>query len=252
MSGVQSPLLIAPSENVSSRYVHLNSFFFPILGIVYLLWGVFALFYGIRRRHPGYYGPTIITRHLISFTSPSTTEPPSNAGLDPAAIAQIPTLLYKSAAAGDPAGGDASIPVALECAVCLGEFQDNQTLRVLPSCKHTFHMECIDMWLASHSTCPLCRIPLVFPSRLSNMDPKVQDVRISVEALQRTGVSREIASSSAEFTFSMPNQPTSSTPPSLTSDRRGEHAQEFSLQNPTHTYHVHCDVFVQGFLYRQT
>ncbi|KAH7307482.1 hypothetical protein KP509_22G061400 [Ceratopteris richardii] len=243
MSGVQSPSLIAPPENVSARYVHLKSFFFPVLGIVFLLSALFVLLCAIRRRRPGYnYGSIIIrarTRHLIYPSSPPTTQPPRNAGLDPAAIAQIPTVLYKSAAARDPAGGDASIPLSLECAVCLGEFQDNQTLRVLPSCKHTFHMECIDMWLASHSTCPLCRIPLVFPSHLSNIDPKVQDVSISVEALQRTGVSGEVASSSAQFTFSMPNQflrtqePTSSTPPSVTSHRRGEHVQEFSMQNPT-------------------
>ncbi|KAL6331240.1 hypothetical protein AAG906_009668 [Vitis piasezkii] len=34
-----------------------------------------------------------------------------------------------------------------ECAVCLS----------LPKCKHSFHAPCIDMWLYSHSDCPLCR-----------------------------------------------------------------------------------------------
>ena len=24
-------------------------------------------------------------------------------------------------------------------------------------CKHLYHVKCIDMWLASHTTCPLCR-----------------------------------------------------------------------------------------------
>lgn len=33
--------------------------------------------------------------------------------------------------------------------------------RKLPNCGHVFHAECIDMWLHSHSTCPVCRDPVV-------------------------------------------------------------------------------------------
>lgn len=49
---------------------------------------------------------------------------------------------------------------ALECAVCLNEFEDDETLRLIPKCDHVFHPECIDAWLASHSTCPVCRANL--------------------------------------------------------------------------------------------
>lgn len=45
----------------------------------------------------------------------------------------------------------------LECVVCLSEFGDNETLRLLPQCLHVFHPYCIDVWLASHDTCPVCR-----------------------------------------------------------------------------------------------
>ncbi|KAK7282985.1 hypothetical protein RIF29_12152 [Crotalaria pallida] len=45
----------------------------------------------------------------------------------------------------------------LECTVCLSKFEDTEILRLLPKCKHAFHMNCIDKWLESHSTCPLCR-----------------------------------------------------------------------------------------------
>lgn len=45
----------------------------------------------------------------------------------------------------------------LECAVCLTGFEDQEILRLLPKCKHAFHMECVDTWLDEHSTCPLCR-----------------------------------------------------------------------------------------------
>ncbi|XP_031095863.1 putative RING-H2 finger protein ATL12 [Ipomoea triloba] len=45
----------------------------------------------------------------------------------------------------------------LECAVCLSRFEDIEILRLLPKCKHAFHIHCIDQWLEKHSTCPLCR-----------------------------------------------------------------------------------------------
>nr|GMC58835.1 E3 ubiquitin-protein ligase ATL42-like [Ipomoea batatas] len=45
----------------------------------------------------------------------------------------------------------------LECSVCLARFEDVEILRLLPKCKHAFHIGCIDQWLDNHSTCPLCR-----------------------------------------------------------------------------------------------
>jgi Ring finger domain len=53
----------------------------------------------------------------------------------------------------------------LECAICLSEFLDDDTLRLLPGCRHVFHVDCISAWLIEHKTCPVCR------SNLS--DPKV-------------------------------------------------------------------------------
>ncbi|KAJ7533741.1 hypothetical protein O6H91_13G062200 [Diphasiastrum complanatum] len=46
---------------------------------------------------------------------------------------------------------------AVECSVCLCEFQENEKGRLLPKCNHRFHTGCIDMWFHTHSTCPLCR-----------------------------------------------------------------------------------------------
>lgn len=43
------------------------------------------------------------------------------------------------------------------CSVCLTEVVDGEKIRLLPRCNHVFHMNCIDMWFRSHSTCPLCR-----------------------------------------------------------------------------------------------
>ncbi|EPS66911.1 hypothetical protein M569_07866, partial [Genlisea aurea] len=49
---------------------------------------------------------------------------------------------------------------AAECAVCLAEFDESDVVRLLPKCNHSFHIECIDTWFRSHSTCPLCRSPV--------------------------------------------------------------------------------------------
>lgn len=76
-------------------------------------------------------------------------------GLDPAIIETFPAFLF-SDVKGLHLGQD-----ALECAVCLNEFQDDETLRLIPKCDHVFHPDCIDTWLISHSTCPVCRAYLV-------------------------------------------------------------------------------------------
>lgn len=48
-----------------------------------------------------------------------------------------------------------------DCSICLSEFQDDESLRLLPKCSHAFHIACIDTWLRSHKNCPLCRAPIV-------------------------------------------------------------------------------------------
>lgn len=76
-------------------------------------------------------------------------------GLDPEIIRTFPTLVYSSVK-GLKIGRS-----SLECAVCLNEFQDHETLRFIPKCSHVFHPGCIDLWLSSHFTCPVCRANLV-------------------------------------------------------------------------------------------
>lgn len=77
--------------------------------------------------------------------------PPKQVGLDPSAIAALPTAAYGKVAGGDAAGG------TTECAICLGAMQEADAVRVLPACRHVFHVACIDKWLASSSSCPVCR-----------------------------------------------------------------------------------------------
>ncbi|KAK9742696.1 hypothetical protein RND81_03G191700 [Saponaria officinalis] len=69
-------------------------------------------------------------------------------GLDESYIRQITVFKYKR--------GDGLVE-ATECAVCLAEFSDEESLRLMPNCEHAFHIDCIDTWLVTHSSCPLCR-----------------------------------------------------------------------------------------------
>jgi len=58
------------------------------------------------------------------------------------------------------------------CTVCLAEYQERDVLRILPYCRHAFHVTCIDIWLKQHSTCPVCRISLRdSPDRKRAMQP---------------------------------------------------------------------------------
>ncbi|KAK1398853.1 RING-H2 finger protein ATL5 [Heracleum sosnowskyi] len=87
-------------------------------------------------------------------------------GLSPFVVKSLPIFLYSS---------NSHDPV-LECAVCLSEFQENQSGRVLPGCNHVFHVQCIDTWFVSHSDCPLCR------TRVDGSDPVTRPEKMSVTA----------------------------------------------------------------------
>ncbi|XP_042397498.1 NEP1-interacting protein 1-like isoform X3 [Zingiber officinale] len=43
------------------------------------------------------------------------------------------------------------------CVVCLQDFIDGDTARMMPMCSHIFHVVCIDVWLVKHASCPTCR-----------------------------------------------------------------------------------------------
>jgi hypothetical protein len=57
------------------------------------------------------------------------------------------------------------------CSICKIEFAPLNICRQINSCQHIFHCACIDMWLSSNNTCPMCRHDLsgdvVLSSRVS-------------------------------------------------------------------------------------
>ena len=88
------------------------------------------------------------TTHHWNFHGPSQSRQPIFSGVDRTIIESIP-FFHFSALKGSKEG--------LECAVCISKFEDSDVLRLLPKCRHAFHMNCIDQWLERQSTFPLCR-----------------------------------------------------------------------------------------------
>lgn len=86
------------------------------------------------------------SRRFSSQSSAEQAAAPAT-GLKKSRLRQIPVAVY---------GAGVDIP-ATDCPICLGEFMDGEKVRVLPECRHGFHVRCIDMWLVSHSSCPTCR-----------------------------------------------------------------------------------------------
>ncbi|XP_065874685.1 RING-H2 finger protein ATL16-like [Euphorbia lathyris] len=78
-----------------------------------------------------------------------------NRGLDESIIREIPIVQYKKG--GEADHEERSINIFYGCVVCLNEFQELDMVRVLPNCSHSFHLDCIDIWLQSNANCPLCR-----------------------------------------------------------------------------------------------
>lgn len=87
---------------------------------------------------------------FIAISANIRTLDPPKSGLDPSVIASLPKFSFKQSSAADRAS-------SVECAVCLSMLEDGEMARSLPNCKHTFHADCIDQWLESNSTCPICR-----------------------------------------------------------------------------------------------
>ncbi|CAH8340708.1 unnamed protein product [Eruca vesicaria subsp. sativa] len=78
----------------------------------------------------------------------STNSSDRFSGLEKTAIESLPMFRFSSLK-GSKQG--------LECSVCLSKFESVEILRLLPKCRHAFHIGCIDQWLEQHATCPLCR-----------------------------------------------------------------------------------------------
>ncbi|CAL9762753.1 unnamed protein product [Musa acuminata subsp. burmannicoides] len=117
---------------------------FMVAGVI-TCFVLFVLVFFLYLRAKRYWGAIPVSgggRTRLALTAQPAT------GFDAAAIvAALPPVVLR---AGDLKEG-------VECAVCLSELSEGEAARLLPRCGHAFHLDCIDMWFCSHSTCPVCR-----------------------------------------------------------------------------------------------
>ncbi|XP_048598120.1 RING-H2 finger protein ATL63-like [Brassica napus] len=126
-------------------------------------------FFAARRRLRGIRRRTVTTTRIIppvplggidgevSVAAPTSDDK----GLDSSVISSIPLFVYEDDEEEE------------ECVICLGLWEVGEFGRKLRFCGHGFHVECIDMWLSSHSTCPLCRSPVLAVSDQDNLKPAI-------------------------------------------------------------------------------
>ncbi|KAM0924371.1 hypothetical protein ACQ4PT_004985 [Festuca glaucescens] len=91
-------------------------------------------------------------------------------GLEPFVVALIPTMTYSSETFRSK--DDA------QCSICLGEYNEKEILRIMPTCRHNFHLSCIDTWLQKQTTCPICRISLELPGGKATASPAPSPPRL--------------------------------------------------------------------------
>ncbi|CAN1793654.1 RING-H2 finger protein ATL68 [Linum perenne] len=100
----------------------------------------------------------------------------SAVGLDPAVINSYPRFQFSKDVAVAAVGGDGSGVDAM-CSICLSEYKDLEMMRMMPECRHFFHMWCLDAWLKLNGSCPVCRnspLPTPLSTPLSEVVPLSQ------------------------------------------------------------------------------
>ncbi|KAK7332005.1 hypothetical protein VNO80_28751 [Phaseolus coccineus] len=133
----------------------------------------FSVKYFIRRQQRRRQNDLL--HHITTQIAPidvSSVEP-CNPGLEPSIIASLPKLLYNQTEQFKK--GE-----VIECSVCLGTITEDAITRVLPNCKHIFHVDCVDKWFSSNTTCPICRTvadPKVPPEEHGHLAARVHQVQ---------------------------------------------------------------------------
>lgn len=114
----------------------------------------FYLFY-LRRRRANWQSLRMRTNNLIRGDNPRL-----DCGLKKEMREMLPVVIFK----------ESFLIRETQCSVCLSDYQPDERLQRIPPCGHTFHINCIDHWLSTNTTCPLCRVSLLPAPKATSID----------------------------------------------------------------------------------
>uniref|UniRef100_A0A1D1YC74 RING-type E3 ubiquitin transferase n=2 Tax=Anthurium amnicola TaxID=1678845 RepID=A0A1D1YC74_9ARAE len=112
----------------------------------FILLVLFYVFY-LRRRRANWAS----LRMRTSYQSRGDLPRLSESGIKKEVREMLPVVVFK----------ESFLIRETQCSVCLGDYKSDEHLKRIPPCGHTFHVDCIDHWLSTHTTCPLCRVSLI-------------------------------------------------------------------------------------------
>lgn len=90
-------------------------------------------------------------------------------GVDSSVIKSIPVVIFRKGEDGEKMKNLSFH----ECSVCLADFQEKESIKVLPGCSHAFHIDCIDTWLQFNVNCPMCRSVITSSSLAQKLDDHI-------------------------------------------------------------------------------
>ncbi|KAL9290180.1 RING-H2 finger protein ATL51 [Arabidopsis thaliana] len=158
-------------------------------------------------------------------TNPNQTIGGGGDGLDESLIKSITVYKYRKM--------DGFVESS-DCSVCLSEFQENESLRLLPKCNHAFHVPCIDTWLKSHSNCPLCRAFIVTSSAVEIVDLTNQQIVTENNSISTGDDSVVVVNLDLENSRSRNetvNEGSTPKPPEMQDSRDGEERRSATLNS---------------------
>ncbi|KAL5994722.1 hypothetical protein ACLOJK_024775 [Asimina triloba] len=127
---------------------------------------------GGRHLHPTSTPASVSVSVSLSAAAAASSDSPSVlvvTGLDGPTIDSYPKFIYGGAQRPDDDDGSSTA-----CPICLSEYRAEETVRLMPECRHWFHAACVDEWLRMSATCPLCRnspAPTPLATPLSELIP---------------------------------------------------------------------------------
>lgn len=66
------------------------------------------------------------------------------------------------------------------CTICQDDLREGERVRAVRACQHTFHATCLDPWLLSKGTCPMCRGEVI---RVDQSAEVIRDSNSTLQAL---------------------------------------------------------------------